>query len=136
MDRIFKINGPRQTSEIWAPCEPCRVKFRDKTYYRATITFLLLEGKGIALSFGAYNTADEAFQAAIERAKTEPRPDLSGIFGPLNDTDRLDWLASEGRIAKFTDGWTAWKSGDSQHREFTSGNIREAIDQAIEGTKL
>ena len=43
------------------------------------------------------------------------------------DSERLDWLEHEGRLAKFSDGWIAWTSGDEGS---VSKSARQAIDAA------
>lgn len=77
----FRTYGPGVTAEHWSPCAPLLVTYQGREYYRATILFSLLDGRGIARSFGDFNTWAEAENAAIAAAKTEPRPALSEIVG-------------------------------------------------------
>lgn len=77
----FKIRGPGVTSEGWSPCAPLLVTYKGRQYYVACIAFCLLDGRGIARNFGSFNTWNEAENAAIAAAKTEPRPALSEIVG-------------------------------------------------------
>lgn len=50
------------------------------------------------------------------------------------DKARLDWLSADGRIAKMSDGWSAWtfqKSGCAA----INADVRAAIDAAMEASK-
>jgi len=78
----FRTRGFGGTTEHWSPCAPLLITYQGRKYYRAAILFSLLDGRGIARSFGDFNTWDEAERAAIAAAKTEPRPELSEIVGP------------------------------------------------------
>jgi hypothetical protein len=77
----FRITGTRTTSEIWMPCAPIIQHLQGRQFYVASISFCLLDGRGVARSFGEFSTFDEALGAAIDRAKVEPRPELSEIVG-------------------------------------------------------
>lgn len=48
---------------------------------------------------------------------------------PNNDTQRLDWLASRGRISLFSDGWNAWIPNTAVAAK--NEDIRAAIDEAM-----
>lgn len=55
--------------------------------------------------------------------------DVWVVPGDITDTDRLNWLDDEGRIARFSDGWNAWTL--THQTPFIAESPREAIDAAM-----
>ena len=52
-------------------------------------------------------------------------------YYPSDDTKRLNWLNTRGRLVHTSDGWHAWRKGRIEDKCTSEDDVRVAIDLAM-----
>lgn len=114
----------------------------DKGKYRQIAMWHLAELDTLRRTFqsqqikpaGIYELCTLVFQIFNSgHSSAEKFNELTKHLAPLlRDKKILDWLENNGRVARFSDGWSAWEKGGE---DITKSTIREAALAAIQASK-